>query len=422
MSALNDNSEITILESKGIQIKNHYYHLVLTSRRLVFDSASDNVHRSIPLTVIQGIELSTDYSGDPVIQVSALSAHGEIKEVILRFSQSDFPDPQQMRSRWYAEIRKRIQQPSQVSPDIPPGNVSPALAFCTKCGKKLVGGSVFCDRCGTRIPFPARPVPPDQQDDRIQERVIRPAVSTGETGLPRKKQSFLYPGDQGTGKKAPVMASLPKEKRKKKSFFSGSPVKKSALIIAVCLASVILVAAVFFQVFPSGLSGFNLTSPGMNVSLPDLSAAAVPFSPDGNTGTNAENPDSAVNPEETSMPESTPVQPALTFAPGDPGAVLSSYPPLFNKGDSASLWDLLSKNMQSQYPLDTLDTEIAAARSNGYSIEKIEVNDQIIEGNNAILVVEISWKIVGSPVTSTPNVPVVYENNRWKLDTLVLHP
>jgi hypothetical protein len=342
--------------------------------------------------------------------------------VILRFSQSDFPDPQQLRSRWYSEIRKRIQQPTQVSLDIPPENVSPAPAFCTKCGKKLADGSFFCDRCGAKILRPFQPVPPEQREDHIQDRIIQPAISTGEIGQPQNELSFSYTGDAGTEKKAPVMTSPPKEKWKKKSFFSGSPGKKSALIIGVCLAAVIIVAAVFFIVFPSGLPGFNLTSPGMNVSLPDLSAVASPLSPDGNTETNSKNPGAAANPEETSIPEVPSAQPSPTSAPGDPATVLVAYPSLFNNGDGAGLQALLSENIKSQYPVEELNNELATARSNGYVIEEIQVNDQIIEGNNAILLVDISWMIEGSSITSTPNVPVVYENNQWKLDTLVLHP
>jgi hypothetical protein len=428
MSAPDDSHEITILESKGIQIKNHYYRIVLTSRRIIFDSASDNVHRSIPLSFIRGVEPGTDYSGDPVITVSALSARGEEKNVILRFSQSDFPDPQQMRSHWYSEIRERIEQPPQVLPDITPGNVPPATVFCTKCGKKLVESSVFCDRCGAEILHTVKPAPPEQRDDRIQEQVMRPAVSTGETGRPRKEQSFAFTGDPGTGKTALATASPPRGRWKKRSFFSDFPPKKSAFIIGACLAVVIIAAAVFLIVFPAGVPAFNLTSPGMNITFPDLSAVALPSSPDGNTGTNAENPGSAANPEEPSIPVVTPSRPALTFAPGDPGAVLATYPSLFNNGDGAGLRDLLSENVQSHYSLDTLNKDLATARSKGYSIEKIHVTNQIIEEDSATLDADIYWNTAGSSLTPSPKpylayeLYLVYENNQWKLDSLILSP
>jgi hypothetical protein len=115
-------------------------------------------------------------------------------------------------------------------------------------------------------------------------------------------------------------------------------------------------------------------------------------------------------------------QPAFTSAPGDPSSVLVSYPDLFNTGNGAGLFALLSENMKLHYPIDTLNNELAAARSNGYSIEKVQVNNQIIEENTAIVEVDISWKVAGSPVTSTPRFFLVYENDQWKLDSLIVSP
>jgi hypothetical protein len=106
---------------------------------------------------------------------------------------------------------------------------------------------------------------------------------------------------------------------------------------------------------------------------------------------------------------------------GDPATVLVSYPSLFNNGNIAGVHALLSENMKSQYPMDILNNELATSRSNGYVIEKIQVNNQIIEGNSALLVVDISWKIAGSPITTTPIVSLVYENEQWKLDTPILY-
>ena len=127
-------------------------------------------------------------------------------------------------------------------------------------------------------------------------------------------------------------------------------------------------------------------------------------------------------PEPTLTPEISSAPPAFTSAPGDPATVLVSYPSLFNSGNGAGLYALLSENIKSNYPLDTLNKELATARSNGYIIEKIQVNNQIIEEDSAILLVDISWNIVGSPITSSPLVPLVYENDQWKLDTLIVSP
>jgi hypothetical protein len=127
-------------------------------------------------------------------------------------------------------------------------------------------------------------------------------------------------------------------------------------------------------------------------------------------------------PEQTLIPDITSTQPEPTLAPGDPSTVMVSYPSLFNTGNSAGLFALLSENMKSHYPVDTLNNEFTTARSNGYTIEKIQVNNQIIEENSAILEVIISWKVAGSPTTSTPRLFLVYEDNQWKLDSLIVHP
>jgi hypothetical protein len=127
-------------------------------------------------------------------------------------------------------------------------------------------------------------------------------------------------------------------------------------------------------------------------------------------------------PEPILTPEVPSAQPAFTSAPGDPSSVLVSYPDLFNTGNGEGLYALLSENMKLHYPIDTLNNELAAARSNGYIIEKVQVNNQIIEENTTILEVDISWKIAGSPVTSTPRFFLVYENDQWKLDSLIVSP
>ena len=133
-------------------------------------------------------------------------------------------------------------------------------------------------------------------------------------------------------------------------------------------------------------------------------------------------PQSTGIPEQIFTPEDTSAQPTGTPAPGDPSAVLGSYPSLFNAGNGAGLSALLSENMKVQYPLDTLNNELATAKTNGYTIEKIQVTKQIIEENSAILGVTISWKVAGSPTTSTPRLFLLYENGQWKLDSLVVRP
>jgi hypothetical protein len=422
MSTLNDNREITILESKGIQIKNHHYHIVLTSRRIIFDSASDNLYRSVPLSFIRGIEPGMDYSGDPVLSVTMLSASGEIKKIILRFAKSDFHDPLRTRSRWYTEIRKRIHPHNQVSPVQTPIPVTPAPAFCTKCGKKLVENSVFCDRCGAKVPFPVQSMPPEQHDEIVREPDIIPEHSSEYRRLPQQGRSVLYTNVPATKKIFSITSSQPKEQWKKKWFSPGFLKKRSTHIIAAGLAAVIIAATVFLTVFPAGIPGFNLPFPDINGTPTDISVADVTLRSERNTPANTETSSLPAEQEEPAQSEAPGSGLAPMVAMGDPGAVLSAYPSLFNNGDGPGLRELLSENMKSHYTLDSLDTELTAARSDDYAIERIHVRDQVIEEDSAVLDADVYWMTPRSSTTSSLKLFLVFEDNRWKLDSLILHP
>jgi hypothetical protein len=127
-------------------------------------------------------------------------------------------------------------------------------------------------------------------------------------------------------------------------------------------------------------------------------------------------------PEQTLTPEDTSAQPASTPAPGDPSTVLVSYPSLFNTGNGAGLFALLSENMKVHYPIDTLNNKFTQARSDNTSIERIQVNNQIIEETSATVESTVSWNVGGTLATSTPRFFMVYENGQWKLDSLIFHP
>jgi DNA-directed RNA polymerase subunit RPC12/RpoP len=463
MSAQNDNREITILESKGILIKDQMYHVVLTDRRIILTSFFDHKPRSINLPDVQKTEVAINDYGDPIIIVFAPSVAGEIKKVILHFSKKNFTDPRQVSSLWSSEINKMIQRivpvspdiTPKVSPDITPKKGSPIPAFCLTCGTKFVDGSVFCNKCGSKIIYPVQPLTPVQEDntpvrgveipvkdystpvqgynipvqdyntpvrddDIIKDEVITPEISMQKIELPPKKISPADTDDSDTREKVPLIASLPKERPKKKSFFAGSGKRKPAVVAVSALVCVIVVIAAFLVVLPSVSPGFNLTFPGMNSTVPESSvtaSATVPLVPTTTIATTTTTP--AV-PEQTPVPEVPSAQPSLTPAPGDPSMVLVSYPSLFNAANGAGLSALLSENMKLYS--SEVDSELATARSNGYSIEKIQVTNQIIEEDSAILDVAISWKVAGSPVTSTPRFFLVYENNQWKLDSLVVNP
>jgi len=172
---------MTILKTKGILIKDQNYHAVLTNRRILLTSAADQKLRSINLPDVQKIEVAADDSGDPVIILFVPSVAGEVKKVILHFSQKNFPDPRQVSSLWSSEIMKRIQPTVPVPPDTIPKKGSSPPAFCVTCGKKVVDGSVFCNNCGTKIIYPTQPMPLQQGEESIRENVKTPDISMGKS-------------------------------------------------------------------------------------------------------------------------------------------------------------------------------------------------------------------------------------------------
>ena len=421
MNTADDSREMKILGSKGILIKDQPYHVVLTNRRIILTSYADNKPRSIAIREIQKTELGSDDSGDPVIIIFLPSAAGETKKVILHFSQKNFPDPQQVSSLWSSEINKTIASPVPVSPDTIPKKVSGAPAFCVKCGTKFTDGSVFCNKCGTKIIYPAQPLPMDQSDVSVQEKIVTSPISPVPGKTSPKKISSPIAGDSNTKEKVPVIASPRKEPPKKKSFFAGSGKQKPAIIAVSALVGIIVLIAAFFVVVPSGLPGLNFTSPGMNFTVPEVEIATA--SPSNQVVSLTTTPMATYAPE---IPEQTPIpevpfsKPAITSVPGGPSSVLDSYPSLFNSGNAVGLEAISSENLKSYSPI--VKTELAAARSNNIIIDKIQVTNQIIEKNDAILDVDILWEVAGSPVTSSPRFFLVHQDNQWKLDSLVLNP
>ena len=476
-----DSHEMTVFESKGILIHDQIFHAVLTDRRIILTRYSDNKLSigSIYLADIQNIEEETDDAGDPVLMVVTPSSKGELKKVVLHFSQKNFPDPLPVRSRWYTEINRMatstIPQPPGPTAQSTTKKDSFITAFCVTCGKKYGDGSLFCNVCGTKIIYPAQPMPLQQGEESIRENVKTPDISMGKIEIKQEsvkpeqpkqepvkpeqlkqepvkpeqeKISLSAPDNSATKEKVPVAAPLKTDPPGKISGSTPSGKRKTAIIAVSALVGIILLIAVFFVLVPSVLPVFNLTFPGMNFTVPESSvtaSATVPLVPTTTIATTTRTlatpvqtstpvrttatpvrtstpQQTTTTPTQTSIPAVVIVPPLFTTVPGDPWSVFISYPSLFNAGNAAGIFALLSENMKSHYPLDSVNNELATARSNGYSIEKIQGNNQIIEEDSAILEVEITWKISGSPQTSTPRFYLVYENNQWKLDSLIVNP
>jgi hypothetical protein len=409
MCALYDGRETTILETPDLLVKGQAYHAVLTSQRIILTGEADNTPRSIRLQEVWRIGQDTDPSGDPVIAISIPSAGGTVHSIILHFPLRTFPNAFRLRDLWAAELTKLLQQAVPGPSPVTRPASQDALAFCSKCGNQLARGSSFCNRCGSRIPSIPVSLPPKRTYPQRLEQPVFLNNAPENNELAYREQIPSSTSSPRSWQTPPIASARKKKQSKKQSFFSGTRTRKTNAIIGICLVAIIIVAVVILMGNSSELLKGNSTSTGPIVSLPDFSAISLPVIPVGNTETSSEN-------------SGSPAKPVLTFTPDDPGAVLATYPSLFNKGDGAGIQALLSENMRSHYPLDMLNTELAAARSNGYSIAQIQVHDQTIEEGSAVLDADIIWKTGGSSTTSSTKLFLVNEDNQWKLDSLELHP
>jgi hypothetical protein len=215
----------------------------------------------------------------------------------------------------------------------------------------------------------------------------------------------------------------------------GISIPKTTVIIVSGLIVVIALVTVAFLMSPSGSPGMDPSAPPLPVTAEtttEITVTAVSAADATVTGlstlTPATPPDDlvqeqpAVTPEPVFAPDVLTPQTTFFSITGDPLSILAPYQSFFNSSNTAGMYALLSKNMSSHYPADTLNNELAAARSKGYSIESIEVPYQVLDEQNATLELIISWKVAGSPRTSTPSLSMVYENAQWKMDSLILSP
>lgn len=156
MTNLNsDSDEKIILDSSSISIKGIKFRVILTNYRIALFNASTQKQNDIPLPEIQEVNPESGLSGDPAIILSILSKSGENKKMIFNFS----PDRETERNQWITEINKLIMinekklsngiNSSPVNSDVL-GQQSKSF-FCSRCGNKVIDGSLFCNHCGAEI-------------------------------------------------------------------------------------------------------------------------------------------------------------------------------------------------------------------------------------------------------------------------------
>lgn len=418
MSAPPDSRATVILDTRGVLVKGKAYHAVLTRECILLTGDTDGVPRKIAMRDVLRTEQDVDHYGDPVLTLCMPVAGGSIHTIIMHFPKERFPNALRLRDLWASEITRLTQQ-SVPGASLPGRQVSPAPAFCSRCGNRLAGGAAFCNHCGARVPGSPRNVPVSWDYSRGQ--VDDPDIASGTIELSPRDVSLSSAARSRHQEKASGATMLSKGRGNEDPVLAGSVVKLVG-IGCIVITTILIIAVVLMMGAPAGSPNRGSDSPGMNLPLPDFSTVQSSFIPAGVVGQGPYNPGSSAEQETISVAENEAARAAAAYGPGEPGALLSGYPLHFNAGDGAGLRDLLSEKMQSDYPAYVLNQELAQARSGGYTMENIRVQDQVIEGDIAVVIADISWNIGGSVVITSPRIYFIREDNQWKLDSLIMQP
>ncbi|MDD4138239.1 MAG: hypothetical protein PHT99_10175, partial [Methanoregula sp.] len=365
-----------------------------------------------------------------------VSGGRELRTIILNFIPRNNKPRIMERDQWITDIRARSSRQRRQSPQpaprgIPgpaeygnrPGGGDIALTrppadpvFCNKCGRKAASGSVFCDRCGSRIIYPEYPqeiphevVTRDTGNTRADSRKYRDipliAVDTGNTGTDQRKyRDIPFVAEDTVRVKDPAGPGRPPAQRQP-SRFPGKA--KTAMIVGVACVVLVLIIMVTGIAAPLGFpSLLNMTGNASASNTSSIPLAVLPKS---------------VSPVPTeTIPE---VIPEETVPAGDlnpPEATFDQYFSLFNAGDGAGLYELLSENAKSANSPDSVSASITAIMESGVYIGAYDLISSDIQENSAVLELDITWIKQGEPVIVRETIPFVRENDQWKLENLVV--
>jgi len=377
-----ENKEFPILDSSNVSIKGSSYRVVLTNRRLILVEATSQITRSVGLSDIQKIKPESSLNGDPSILLFIRSPSGESKRIVFSFIPTASNNRQSERNQWMTELKNYI---ASFSPQ-----VTHESTFCSNCGNSVVSGSIFCNHCGSRIIPPAQPFTPFQNNGSQVNNNQSPRISTEKIPLsPRNTQQR----DVNTPYSSPKDSynySLPNSTPRKRFHFSLPSLSSSKLpadkskIIGLCCGGVI-VLVIISAIFSSMTHGSTATTSSLT-----------------QTTTTIEEPADAVT--------------TYLFAFQKAGA---TYPV---KIPASSLYDYLSNNVTSKTTKDVVGVTVSGVKTQwniyDYSIEQTQK-----DGNRATVTVEIIWQSnTGIQLTRTETIPLVYEDNKWKLDEFLYSP
>jgi DNA-directed RNA polymerase subunit RPC12/RpoP len=389
----NTNEKI-ILDSSSISIKGIKFRVILTNYRIAIINASTQKQNDITLPEVQKVNAESGLIGDPTIFLSILSKSGENKKMIFNFS----PDQENERNQWITEINKLIMFDEKNFPNgivgAPVNSGVPDQQsdtfFCSRCGNKVIDGSLFCNHCGVKIIPPVQPSVNYNNDKKLKFAEESTKISTEKITLLSRKTQYADINNSYVKPKESRNTPINIETIRNKFNFSlptGSNQKTS--IASLCCGGLILlivISAIF-----SSLTNGSTSSNTDTHSLTDSKS-------------------SKVSPTTIKFVEPGEVLGTYLFAYQHVG---STFPV---KIPANMLYDYLSKNATSTISKDEVGIVVSSMRSK-WTIFDYKVGETKKQGKYATVTVDIIWQSNdGIQISRTEQIPFVFEDNKWKLD------
>ncbi|MDD4127373.1 MAG: DUF4878 domain-containing protein [Methanomicrobium sp.] len=119
-------------------------------------------------------------------------------------------------------------------------------------------------------------------------------------------------------------------------------------------------------------------------------------------------------PTPTLTPTPTPILPAT------PEEIFVEYYFACKQLDEDKIWNLLSESAKSTKDKNQIYNTMYALYSDGTSLSSYEIVDLQTEGDSATLNVKINSKVQGYKLTHDNTIPLVRENEDWKINKFVI--
>lgn len=230
-----NSDERVLIRTPGIHVKSIPFEGTLTNRRIILTDRAKNIlpSKDIPLATIQRVGVGENALQDPILNISVIPHPGETRQMVLAFSRQEGGNRVRERDEWARLIQDYLSRsaapPAQpryeavstpvqpVRAPAPAAGAPPAhsgeTVFCTRCGNRVPVESVFCNRCGTPIVAPAgvrQPAAPQRQAAPVaSEPVYTPPAPAARAPEPAYQPAYPAPAPAPVRYEEPAPARQP---------------------------------------------------------------------------------------------------------------------------------------------------------------------------------------------------------------------